>query len=1118
MDELRAKDLAAIEPPGSISKIVQFAEQLSFGQEALFAGAELPVPKIGTAGFGSRAMSQKIAERPYSFFPGANGEGLDTLMSRYTIRSRDIQDFTRWLMRWDDKRTQFLVKETPDQFFLRRATPQMIEAFEASPEVQRVVVEGRRRRRVVEEHVHETEIEERVRKVQRTKEIRTIDEESAEASPRRGRFRGHPRAEAGEPDYGEYWREQPSAKAAAVVGGGRMASAAAAAPFDPGMLVSSLNRGIVTSNVGFGSTAFGVIRGREDVTAQYQAQEAAASAVQSSPVAPYIPQQAPVFHYPPPEVYVQQARGARPIQVTTDWEGAPQFQKRASGTARSGRVQAKLPEDYVLVSRDVAETSGIDAATGVRRPSTGLMRGVGVAALAGGMAEPALGFGGVSEPASNVSQLGAEMAMGGQATGPVSFAGSSQMSGTPGASGTASQAFAGQVATRVIAGAPGQAVFPGGFFGAGANATAMPAGSIPRKNLYDMSWMRGAEGQAIGEFGQNAEGQVRAGPTNPLMGRITVVSPPIQVASQASERAGTAVAFDIKNLAKGAGALDAAGLAMLKSALPPGAQAIYPALPPGSLGPQAVNMPLAPSLLSQILTEGYGPQAGAMAGGLASAGSGISMPSGGGALDASIVPTAQRPTDATAGLFGQQDAQGPGSLQHAGAANASRGGALDFLGMPVRLAPSLAGDSDVKQAAEARKVLPAGAAAIMRPNEFGAMRTKLFPGISTVHAEPDKSAWQHAAPSFGLRDAEPHTLLSPDARIKPPHASASLPQMHEGGDSHLSKALHAATVIAPAASAALGPGAHTPGGAIVDRAAHAAAGMAMPRVGAPDIRFPHAHPGTGAGMGLGDVRFATPSMMPRGRLIPRTGGISMPGVPSSPRIHLPAGAAAASAGSSRVASRFSLPHRSIGAGPSATVHAGGGASDHHVGMPREHASSLGHRGGSLPMSLPGGGHAPQMASVLPSPSPAIPSTTGFSSSTAPMTMPAMPATTGGHSSTPSLGAPSGSGYGPPATPGMPVPSMSSSSLSLRAPDMTIATSVPARPPQQTAMIQRATASGGAVHANRSDHAPDSHGDQTNSQAQDPGASAHDVNLLANEVWSLLKRKLLFESERLGKRY
>jgi hypothetical protein len=84
--------------------------------------------------------------------------------------------------------------------------------------------------------------------------------------------------------------------------------------------------------------------------------------------------------------------------------------------------------------------------------------------------------------------------------------------------------------------------------------------------------------------------------------------------------------------------------------------------------------------------------------------------------------------------------------------------------------------------------------------------------------------------------------------------------------------------------------------------------------------------------------------------------------------------------------------------------------------------------------------------------------------------------------------------------------------------MPIAASVPAsRSFQQSSSIIQRARPGGAVHANRTEHSSNTE-TSTNSIAQDPGASAHDVGLLANEVWSILKRKLQFEAERIGKRF
>ena len=105
---------------------------------------------------------------------------------------------------------------------------------------------------------------------------------------------------------------------------------------------------------------------------------------------------------------------------------------------------------------------------------------------------------------------------------------------------------------------------------------------------------------------------------------------------------------------------------------------------------------------------------------------------------------------------------------------------------------------------------------------------------------------------------------------------------------------------------------------------------------------------------------------------------------------------------------------------------------------------------------------------------------------------------------------------------MPVASTASSSSSLAssAPSMPIAASVPSRQgpmKQKQPMIQRAL-TGGAVLANASEHSQSEHSESTNPEAQDPGASAHEIGLLANEVWSLLKRKIKFEAELLGKRF
>jgi hypothetical protein len=498
---------------------------------------------------------------------------------------------------------------------------------------------------------------------------------------------------------------------------------------------------------------------------------------------------------------------------------------------------------------------------------------------------------------------------------------------------------------------------------------------------------------------------------------------------------------------------------------------------------------------------------------------------GAGPLQASLVPIGSRPIEQAAGVLGEQKPEGPGALKAAGAANASRGGALDFLGMPVRLAPSLSGNAETQQAAEVRKVLPAGAAAVIRPNEFGAMKNKLFPSISTVEAEPNKAAWQKAAPSFGLRDAEPHTILSPDSRIKPPHESAPLPQMGDGAASPLTRALHAATVVAPAAAAATGaePG-HLPGGPLIARSlphipSFAGAAQARPMSLGPLPNLGLAHPGSHHGAGIGDVHFGTMPHLHAGQATPRSRGFSLPALPAlSGQPFAPAAAGAAASGSTRVASRFSPYQPAIGGGPTAAVHeAQPSTSSPSFFGPAQSTTPA--TAAPIGMSQPGDLRSPAIPAVTPAGTPATPSMNSSGYAGPSMARPATPTTTASaRTSLPTVSMPSMSqaSYGGAASSSM--PTSTSTSLVSRAPQMPVAASVPAsRSFQKSQTIIQKAISGGAVHANATEHGSSTES-STNSTAQDPGASAHEIGLLANEVWSLLKRKLQFEADRLGKRF
>ncbi|MFZ4508071.1 MAG: hypothetical protein ACOYON_10300, partial [Fimbriimonas sp.] len=260
----------------------------------------------------------------------------------------------------------------------------------------------------------------------------------------------------------------------------------------------------------------------------------------------------------------------------------------------------------------------------------------------------------------------------------------------------------------------------------------------------------------------------------PSGGMVTLVAPPVTVASPEAETGGTAVSFPWATLARGMGPLDAGGFARLKEVLPEGSRLIYPALP--TPGAQGVNLPLAPGMVHQLASRGYGmPLAPFQSDRLATMGvANSAFSSIAEALPGAVLPF-RRPTGAVTSVLGETDGEG---LKQAGAGQAARGGALDFLGVPVRLAPSLSGKPELKQEQVAQQVLSdVGGSPAVRPQQFGLMRQQLFPNFQSVTAEPDPVQWKKAAPSFGMRSDKPESILATDARVKVPTPSEAKPQL-----------------------------------------------------------------------------------------------------------------------------------------------------------------------------------------------------------------------------------------------------------------------------------------------------------------------------------------------------
>lgn len=251
----------------------------------------------------------------------------------------------------------------------------------------------------------------------------------------------------------------------------------------------------------------------------------------------------------------------------------------------------------------------------------------------------------------------------------------------------------------------------------------------------------------------------------PEIGMMTLVAPQLLVADAKTEQSGSGVAFDWKALIQASGSVDEAGLAAIAKVLPRGAKALYPALPETALPPGAVNLRLSPGLARTVLTQGYGPRHAALAEESSRMASGTApAPSPDQQLKAEIVPMA-RPVGSKS-LFGEEHALDTKVLKSAGSAQASRGGALDFLGVPVRLAPSLSGRSELSDEVAIRNVGDAsGPQSAVRPELFSQIQQKLLKGAPTVAAEPDKAAWRKAAPSFGIKESSPHSLLTPNLRV-----------------------------------------------------------------------------------------------------------------------------------------------------------------------------------------------------------------------------------------------------------------------------------------------------------------------------------------------------------------
>lgn len=509
-------------------------------------------------------------------------------------------------------------------------------------------------------------------------------------------------------------------------------------------------------------------------------------------------------------------------------------------------------------------------------------------------------------------------------------------------------------------------------------------------------------------------------------GELTLIAPDLQVASEESEQGGAAVSLSWKELVQGMGELSEGDVEVLNKVLPKGAQAIYPALPEGSLGKNSVNVPLAPSAVQNLLHSGYGARIGG--GSTPKSKRSIEGTPAAKPMKGKIVPT-RPPMGDKASVVGGENSP----LGVAGEGQARRTGVLDFMGLPVRLAPSLGGKSELQEEVAARTGLstaPSGSP--IRPRDFGPVRSKIFPTFQSLEAEPEKAAWQRAGPSFGMRSADPISVLTPDVRRKSASAEDPIPQISGGVHS------------APPASRPSSTGGHAFGTA-------------------PDVVQPASQPTAISGL----RRPSLPVEPQIDGAATGPGPISMPTIPSFEPIAAASPTAMFGTSSAPIAPRTSpsIPNRSV---PGAI---GQVTPRHSPDSPIGTLPALSTKQ-SEPTSRPPLSSAPQLA--MPSRSASLPTAPAITHS-APSTTSAQPRPTMLYAAAPARGQ--------------------------------------VQPKVNNVAVQ---ASRGNVMTQQTQTMQQTQKSQEPTLKSTEGKKAADVQLMANEVWAILKRRIAAERDRAGR--
>lgn len=218
------------------------------------------------------------------------------------------------------------------------------------------------------------------------------------------------------------------------------------------------------------------------------------------------------------------------------------------------------------------------------------------------------------------------------------------------------------------------------------------------------------------------------------LGQITLVAPPAKV--QGAGPGAPSAPLIWSDLAKGASPLTLDDVEDLAATAPLGTQALYPALAPGSLGPSAVNLPLAPETIDHLITQGYGKPPEGVASSIASFAwqtpATIQVPW-------PVLPPAQA-TDARLPV--------------------AKSGPLDVRGLPVHLSPGLGKSHETISTRIASSDLRSVPSSTIPASRFSPFQQRHFPHL-TIHPVAAPHAAVHHEKVAPIHTAGP-TIVRPN--------------------------------------------------------------------------------------------------------------------------------------------------------------------------------------------------------------------------------------------------------------------------------------------------------------------------------------------------------------------